>query len=76
MPMWVRLKRDDIQLVNDCQVLPCDVDGHWDFFKTQRLTFIVNNVKKYIMHAYLRNKHIYMLKQTCIYVNHLKYTIC
>ena len=44
MSMWINPKNDDIQITNDCQVLPCDVDGYWDFSNPQGSTFIVNNV--------------------------------
>ena len=44
MSMWINPKNDDIQITKDCQVLPCDVDGYWDFSNPQGSTFIVNNV--------------------------------
>ena len=28
MSMWINPNSDDIQLIKDCQVLPCDVDGY------------------------------------------------
>ena len=44
LSMWIQPDSDDIQLVKDCQVLPCDVDGYWDFSNPQCSTFIVNNI--------------------------------
>ena len=44
MSMWINPNSDDIQLIKDCQVLPCDVDGYWDFSNLQCSTFIVNNI--------------------------------
>ena len=42
--MWIKPKSDDIQMIKDCQVLPCDVHGYWDFSNTQYSVFIVDNV--------------------------------
>ena len=42
--MWIKPESDDIQMIKDCQVLPCDVHGYWDFSNTQYSAFIVDNV--------------------------------
>ena len=41
--MWIKPESDDIQMIKDCQVLPCDVHGYWDFSNTQYSAFIVDN---------------------------------
>ena len=70
MFMWINPNNDDIQIVKDCQVLPCDVDGYWDFSNPQCSIFIVNNVTnievafKYILEKFTLfwNKQLYDLK--------------
>ena len=44
MSMWINPNSDDIQLIKDCQILPCDVDGYWDISNPQCSTFIVYNI--------------------------------
>ena len=80
MFMWINPSNDDMQIVKDCQVLPCDVDGYWDFSNPQCSTFIVNNVTnievafKYILEKFTLfwNKQLYDLKITVLPFINLK----
>ena len=44
MPIWINPNNDDIQIVKDCQVLPCDVDRYWEFSNPECSTIIVNDL--------------------------------
>ena len=72
--MWINPNNDDIQIVKDCQVLPCNVDGYYTFSNPQCSTFIVYNVTnievafKYILEKFTLfwNKQLYDLKITVL----------
>ena len=40
---WVRPERDDIQNVELNQLLPCNVQRHWDFSKSRQPVYILEN---------------------------------
>ena len=40
---WIRPLHDDIQVVNPVQILPCDIDGEWDFSSHRQPVYVINN---------------------------------
>ena len=40
---WIRPLHDDIQVVNSVQILPCNIDGEWDFSSHRQPVYVINN---------------------------------